>query len=165
LSRHLLIVGNAFRAVGFLLGIPSLLACLWLTALRLDLASLKPDRSVQSGSEAVNIGRDGIFGILAAGSAVIGKGFEVFGNVVGWFAGILDIVAAALTLTGVGLFFTGRGLVLHAVWARIAAGVAASGFLLISFFTMTALRRGAAYALIPIVVSIYMIWVLVRRFN
>jgi hypothetical protein len=88
----------------------------------------------------------------------IGKGLE-------WVAGIVDIVAGVVTVVGAVLFFTGRGLVMHATWARIAAGLMASGFLLISYLTMTALKRGAAFALIPIGVSIYMLWVLIRRFN
>jgi hypothetical protein len=161
-SRHLLIVANAFRAVGCLLGIPSLLAFLFLTALKLDLARLKADMSVESGSEGVN---NGIFGMIAAGAAVVAKGFGLIGGAVGWVAGILDIAAAVLTLVGVCVFFTGRGLVLHAAWARIAAIIASSGFLLISFLTMTSLRRGNAYALIPLALSIYMLWVLIRRFN
>jgi hypothetical protein len=165
LNRHLLIVANAFRTVGLLIGIPSLLVFLWLTALKLELAWLKPDPSVQSASEAVNIGRDGIVGIVVGIGTVIGKGFEFFGNAAGWIAGVFEIVAAAITLACACLFFTGRGLALHAAWARIAAGVTASGFLLISFMAMTALRRGAAFALIPIGVSIYMLWVLIRRFQ
>jgi hypothetical protein len=165
LNRHVLIVANAFRAAGFLLGIPSLLVCLWLTALKLELAWLSPDKSVHSGGNAVNIGRDGIVGIVVGLGTVVGRGFEFFGNAVGWIAGILDVAAAALTLAGACLFFTGRGLVLHSAWARIAAGVAASVLLLISFMAMTALRRGAAFALIPSGVSLYILWVLIRRFS
>jgi hypothetical protein len=144
LNRQLVTVAIAFRAVGILLGIPSLFACLWLTALKLDLAAIKPDKSGQSDWDAINIGRDGILGVIAAIFTPIFKGFELFGNLLGWFAGVLDIVAAALTLAAVCLFFTGRGLAQHSEWARIAAVFAASGFLLISFLTMTALRRGAA---------------------
>ena len=165
LNRHLLIVANAFRVVGFLVGIPSLLICLWLTALKFQLFWLKPDKSIQTSGEAINIGRDGIVGIIVAGATVIGKGFELANSAAGWIAGILDIAAAILALAGACLFFTGRGLVLHAAWARIIAGVAASGILLISFLALTSLRRGAAFALIPIGISIYMLWALIRRFN
>jgi hypothetical protein len=164
LSRHLRIVANGFRAVGLLLGIPSLLVCLCLTALKIDLARSKPVPSAQSGSD-VNLKRDGIVGVVEVVATVIVKSLELVGKGVDWIAGILAIVAAALTLAGASLFLTGRGLVLHAAWARIAAGLAASGFLLISFLVMTALRRGAVFALIPIAVSIYMLWVLIRRFN
>jgi hypothetical protein len=164
LSRHLLIVANGFRAVGLLLGIPSLLVCLCLTAVKIDLARSKPDPSAQSGSD-INLRRDGIVGVVGVVATAIVKPLEFVGKGVDLVAGILDIVAAALTLAGACLFFTGRGLVLHATWARIAAGLGASGFLLISFLAMTALRRGVAFALIPIGVSIYMLWVLIRRFN
>jgi hypothetical protein len=166
LNRHLLLLANGFRAVGLLLGIPSLLAFLWLASLKLQLAWLKPVKSTQSSGEAVNIGRDGIVGVVVAIGTVIGKGFEFMGDAIGWVAGILDVAAAVLTAAGVLLFFTGRGLSLHATWARIAAGAAATGFLLISFLALTSLRRGAApFALIPLSASIYMLWVLLRKFN
>jgi hypothetical protein len=165
LSRHLLIVANGFRAVGLLLGIPSLLVCLVLTAVKIDYARSKPDPSAQSGSD-INLKRDGVVGaVVGVAAIVIVKPLEFVGKFVGWAAGILDIVAAALTLAGVCLFFTGRGLAMHTTWARIAAGLGASGFLLISYLTMTALKRGAAFALIPIGASIYMLWVLIRRFS
>jgi len=159
------IVANGFRAVGLLLGIPSLLVFLWLTALKLELFWSKPDKAAQSGSEAINIGRDGIVGVVVALGTVIGKGFEFAGNAAGWVAGVLLVVAAALTLAGACLFFTGRGLILHAAWARIAAGMAALGFLLVSFLALTSLRRGGVFALIPVGAAAYMIWVLIRRFN
>ena len=148
--------------MGLLLGIPSLLVCLLLTAFKVDVARYKPDPSASD----INLKRDGIVGVVSGTLAtVIVRPLEFFGKFAGWVAGILDIVAAALTVAGVCLFFTGRGLALHATWARIAAGLGASGFLLISYLTMTALKRGAAFALIPIGVSIYMLWVLIRRFN
>jgi len=150
--------------VGLLLGIPSLLVCVSLTALKLDLYLAKPGPSAQSGSE-VNLGRDGIVGIIVAAGTVIGKGFEFFGNALGWISGIFGIVAAAFAVVGACLFLTGRGLVLHATWARIAAGLAAMGFLLVSFLAMTSLRRGGAFALIPIGVSVYMLWVLIHDFT
>ena len=165
MNRHLLIIANGFRTVGFLLGVPSLLVCLWLTALKVQLFLVKPDKS-QTGSDAINIGRDGIVGIITAGATVLAKGFEFMGDVAGWIAGVVDVAAFLLTLAGVFLFFTGRGLALHATWARIVAGFVASVFLIVSYFTMTALQRGAAvFALIPIGISIYMLWVLIRRFN
>jgi hypothetical protein len=163
LTRHLVIVGNGFRTVGLLLGIPSLLVCLCLTAVKIDLARSKPDPSAQSGSD-VNLKRDGIVGVVGAVATVIVKTLEFIGKGVDWVLGILDIVAAALTLAGACLFFTGRGLVMHATWARIAAGLAASSLLLISFLAMIALRRAAAFALIPTGISIYMLWVLIRRY-
>jgi hypothetical protein len=164
LDRHLLIVANGFRGVGLLLGIPSLVVCLSLTALKIDLARSRPDPSAQSGSD-INIQRDGIVGAVAAVATVIVKPLEFIGKTVEWFAGIFDILAAALTVAAACLFFAGRGLILHATWARIAAGLAALGFLLISFLTMTSLRRGGAFALVPIGMSIYMLWVLIRRFH
>jgi hypothetical protein len=48
-----------------------------------------------------------------------------------------DSPSSWAALAGACLFFTGRGLFLHSAWARIAAGVAASGFLLISFLALT----------------------------
>jgi hypothetical protein len=165
LDRHLLIVANGFRVAGFLLGIPSLLVCLWLTWGLIELAWLKPDKAALSGSQSIDIGRDGIVGIAVALATGVGKAFEFAGGATAFVMRMLDITAAALAVLGACLFFTGRGLFLHAAWARMIAGVAASGILLISFLALTSLRRGGTFALIPIGVSIYLLWVLVRRFN
>jgi hypothetical protein len=165
LSRHLLIVANGFRGVGLLLGIPSLVVCLWLTATKIELARAKADASTQSSPD-INIKRDGIVGVVSAVATVFAIPLWLFAKLADWIADLVDILAAVFTLVSVSLFFTGRGLVLHATWARITAILATSGFLLISFLVMTALRRGAAaFALIPIGGSIYMLWVLIRRFN
>lgn len=137
--------------------------CLWLTALKFDVPRSKPDPSAQSGND-INLGRDGIVGVVGAVATAIVKPLEMFGKLADWIVDMLDILAVALTIAGAGLFFTGRGLVLHAAWARIIAGFGATGFLLISFLAMTALRRGAAFALLPIGLSIYTLWVLIRRF-
>jgi hypothetical protein len=165
LDRHLLIVANGFRVVGILLGIPALLLCLWLTWGLIELAWLKPDKAALGGSHAINIGRDGIVGIAVALATGVGKAFEFLGGATTFVMRILDITAAALAVVGACLFFTGRGLFLHTAWARFIAGAAASGMLLVSFLALTSLRRGGPFALIPVGVSIYMLWVLARRFN
>jgi hypothetical protein len=159
-----MIVANGFRVVGFLLGVPSLLVCLWLTWGLIELAWLKPKADL-SGGQAINVGRDGIVGIVVALATGMGKAFEFAGDAAAFAMRIADVAAVALTVAGACLFFIGRGLLLHAGWARIAAGVGASGILLISFLALTSLRRAGTFALIPIGVSIYMLWVLVRRFN
>jgi hypothetical protein len=164
LDRHLLIVANGFRVVGFVLGIPSLLVCLWLTWGLIELAWLKP-KPDPSGGQAINIGRDGIVAIVTAIATGMGKAFEFAGDAAAFAMRMVDVGAVALTVVGACLFLTGRGLILHAAWARIAAGVGASGILLISFLALTSLPRGGTFALIPIGVSMYMLWVLVRRFN
>jgi hypothetical protein len=61
-----------------------------------------------------------------------------------WVTDLLDVVAFALTLAGTCLFCTGHGLVLHATWARVLAGLGATGSLVVSFLVMTALQGGAA---------------------
>ena len=142
-----------------------MLLCLWLTWGLIELAWLKPDKAALSGSQAINIGRDGIIGIAVALATGVGKAFEFVGGATTFVMRMLDIAAATLAVVGAVLFFTGRGLFLHAVWARLVAGAAASGMLLVSFLALTSLRRGGTFALIPVGVSIYMLWVLVRRFN
>src|SRR5579862_7162372 len=159
-SLHLLIVANGFRVVGLVLGIPALLLCLWLTA---DLARSKPDPSTQSGSD-VDLQRDGIVGVVGVVAKVIFTPLGLIGQALEFVARIIDILAAMLAVAGACLFFTGRGLVLHAAWARILAGLMASGFLLVSLMAMTVLKRGAAFGLIPIGMAIYMLWTLIRRF-
>lgn len=164
MDRHLLIVANGFRVIGFLLGIPSLLVCLWLTWGLIELAWLKP-RPDPSGSQAINVRRDGIIGIVVGLATGMGKAFEFAGDVAAFAMRMVDVGAVALTAVGACLFLTGRGLMLHAAWARIAGGIGASGILLISFLALTSLPRGGTFALIPLGVSIYMLWVLARRFN
>jgi hypothetical protein len=112
LNRHLLIVANGFRAVGLLLGIPSLVVCLWLTAFKIDLARSKPDPSAQSGYD-INLKRDGIVGVIEVVATVIVTPLELIGKAVDWLAGVFDILAAALTVAAACLFFTGRGLIQH----------------------------------------------------
>jgi hypothetical protein len=165
LDRNLLIVANGFRIVGSLLGIPSLPFCLWLTWGLIDIASVKPDKASLNSSDTTSIGRDGIIALVAGFAKGMGKAFEFATEATTFAMRILDVAAAALTLVGACLFLTGRGLIVHAAWARIVAGVGASGILLASFLTLTSLRRGGTFALIPMGLTIYVLWVLVRRFN
>ena len=166
MPRHLVIVANAFRTAGLLIGTPSLLAFLWLAVLWVQLWWLKPDRSVHDAAPTVNIQRDGLVGLLVAGATVVGKGLEFASNVATWVLGALSVAAAVLTVAGVTLFFTGRGLFAHAAWARVFAGLASALVLVVSFLVLTSLRRSsAAVALIPLGLSGYALWVLIRRFN
>jgi hypothetical protein len=163
--RHLLIVANGFRAMGLILGVPSLLVFLSLTTLKIELALSKPNPSTQN-QPPIDIGREGIVGVIRGVATIIVTPLELIVKGLDWVAGVVDIIAAVVAVVGACLFFTGRGLALHATWARIFAGLAASGCLLVSLLLMTALRRGAILvALIPIGLSIYMLWVLIRRFN
>jgi O-antigen ligase len=146
-----------------LLGVPSLLLCLWLIPFWYQEARLKP---AEGTKESINIQRDGIVGLVVAGATVAAKGFQLVSGAAVWLMGILSAAAAALTVAGALFFFTGRGLLLQAAWARILAGLMSGGALMVSFLVLTSLRRGAAYfALIPLGLSIYVLWVLVRRFN
>jgi hypothetical protein len=163
LNRHLLIVANGFRAAGFLIGLPSLLLCLYAGWIWIDVGVRAPDKVVTS---PVDIQRQGLVGLLIAGANVIGKGFELFVRASRLVLILISIVAVALTLVGASLFLLGRGLFHHALWARIVAEICASGALMISFLTLTSFRRGAVFlALIPLGISIYVLWVLIRKFS
>jgi hypothetical protein len=164
LDRHLLIVANGFRYAGIFLGIPALVACLCLTGLWIELAMVAP-KPIPSGSPAINLQRDGIVAVVVAGGTLVAKAFQFLTEASSWVIGSLSIVAFVLTLIGVAAFFTGRGLYGHATWARIVAGVIASGFFVVSFLAFTSIRRGPNFfALLPLSVSIYALWVLIRRF-
>ena len=123
-----------------------------------------PDKGVTSAP--VDIQRQGLVGLLIAGANVIGKGFELFGKASRLVLSLISIAAVALTLLGASLFLLGRGLFHHALWARIVAEICASGALMISFLTLTSFRRGVVFlALIPLGISIYVLWVLIRKFS
>ena len=170
MGRHLLIVANGFRAVGLLLAVPSLLVCLWITWILIQIALMKTGKPA-ADSEALNmtaadISKYGLIGLLMLGAKAAVKSMELVSGLALWALRAIDVVAAILTLIGASSFLTGRGLILHAAWARIAAGLIASFFLLASFLALTSMRRGAnLIALAPIAVSLYMLWVLTRRFN
>jgi hypothetical protein len=147
-----------------ILGIPSLLVCVGLTAFKIDMGRSKPDPSAQSRGD-VDLEGEGIVGLVHTVVAGIVTSLGFIAKGLDWAAGVLAIVAGALALSGASLFFTGRGLLLHQTWARVVASLATLGLLLISFLVMTSLRRGGAVAVIPIGMSVYMLWVLIRRFN
>jgi hypothetical protein len=165
LDRHLLIVANTFRIAGCVLGLPSLLVCLWLTAIWIQTTFLMPKIS-EAGTPDINIQRDGIVGLLVLGGTMVGKAFQFAASAFTWIAGVVDIAAFALALIGAALFFTGRGLVGHATWARILAGVAAFAIFAVSFLAFTSIRRGPNFiALVPLSAAVYALWVLIRRFG
>jgi hypothetical protein len=166
-STHLRIVAGAFRIVGLLLGIPSIAALGVEAYVAIDLGSLPappPDNS-----DYLDVGTYGLVGLLAnAGKAVgtgLGKILGLLSSAAPWVIGALAIASLALALVALLLYITGRGIRRRATWARIVGGVLTTGFVLISLRTLTVLPRDLL--ILPcliIALSLYTLWVLLRRY-
>jgi hypothetical protein len=82
------------------------------------------------------------------------------------FLAILIAVAVLGLLLGLLLYLTGRGIGHHATWARIFAMLISAGLALTSCAVMMVMRRdNAPFAVLPIGLSLYSLWVLIWRFG
>jgi hypothetical protein len=162
MDRHLIIVANAFRAGGVVVGVPSLIVLVvTATTLITSQAVPKPDNS-----PALDIGKYGLVGLLNNGARIFSRGASVALGLMSW--AMMAILGATLVLTLIGLvlFFTGRGLVAHATWARVIAILVSMMALLISFLTFTSAKNPPAMiALVPLGCAGYALWVLARHFQ
>lgn len=86
----------------------------------------------------------------------------------GFFNILLIVLAVAATfglLAALLLYLTGSGIGRHAVWARIVAILTASLLAVASCAVMAAMDRDhAPFAVLPIGLSLYTLWVLIWRF-
>ena len=91
----------------------------------------------------------------------IGKPLAFLSEAGLWIIGLLAAAALVATLFAVLLYMTGRGIARHARWARIAAIMLATVFLLVSLVALTSLRHDIApLAGLPIALFLYTIWAL-----
>ncbi len=161
LDRHLSIVANGFRAAGFVLGVPSIAALLFLSWAWI---SLRPGHPLVAPT--TDIGKYGLIALLSSGAYGVGKVFEFFGGATRWVAGMLAVLSFCTTLFSASLFYTGRGLMAHALWARLAGGILTFGLLLLSFAGMMSLPRGGAWISVLFAgLATYAMWVLGWRFS
>jgi hypothetical protein len=159
--RHLLIVAIGFRVAGLLLALASIAAL----ADFADTAWVMRQMPPPDTSAALDLQTYGLVALIA--NAARGAGYVLHA-----LSGVLSIILVALAITavfgllfGVLLYLTGRGIGQHAVWARIMAMLISAGLALISCAVMLVMRRDhAPFAVLPIGVSLYTLWVLIWRF-
>ena len=159
--RHLLIVALEFRLAGLLLGIPGVAA---LVVVIRDVLFLRkappPDKS-----EPLDIGTYGLAGLLNNGARGVGHLLFALNGVATWLLTLLAFVMLLVVLFAVGLYLTGRGIDRQAAWARIIALALSGGLALVSCVLMAVLRRELApFAVVPLGLSLYTLWVLLWRF-
>jgi hypothetical protein len=156
-SRHLSIVGNVFRVVGVVIGVPSLVALVYLGWALISFQSGVPPAS--------RGGDDGVGGLINTAARGMGAVFELVAAASRWIAEVLTVVSLVCSSIGASLFFTGRGLLQHATWARIVGALFALVVLLSSFWPVVNLSRGPAAVFSLLICScIYTLWVLGWRF-
>ena len=161
MDRHLSIVANGFRAAGWLVGIPSVAALLFMIWVLISLRNPTPP-----DPQYTDIGKYGLVGLLQSGACGLGKVFQFFGGLSRWVAGVLAGVSVLLMLFSAALFYTGRGLHHHATWARITGGLLAVLLLLFSSGLVLGLPRAGAWSSAVILcASVYALWVLGWRFS
>lgn len=158
MTKHLSILANLLRLIGAAVTLPALgvlaYSC-WF------LLSSQP-HTAPAGTDA----QDGLVWLMTLGARAVGSVFDLANQATRWLAEIVSTVALSVSLFGAGLFFTGRGLLRHATWARILAGVLVFGVLALSLGAILLLgSRGAAVVFAPAVgFCVYSLWVLALRF-
>lgn len=160
--RQRLIVALAFRIVGALVGIPALLAAIWLGIGGAELAH--GPGADKSGWLA--IGTYGLVGLL--GNAVHGAA-DVVGfllGLAGWVLVLLAIAAFINAVLGLMLYLIGRGLRRGALWARILGGFTCAVLALSGLVAVSVLPRDWAIGDAGMIAAMaYGLWVLGWRFG
>jgi hypothetical protein len=148
-----------FHAVSLVLGIPSLLACMFFTweSVRFHLLP-NPSESGPSGDQLIDL--------FVSGFRLFGKILALFGGAVQWALLALAVASFLSSLFALILFFTARGIEAGRPWARILGILLALVPLFCSLAALTALDRSLPWALAAItaVASVYVIWTLGWRF-
>jgi hypothetical protein len=159
LRDHRRIVARAFGTGGLVLGVPALLALLFVCA---NLFVLRP---APDKSSYLDVGTYGIAGLLTNGAHGVAKVLEWLGGIATWIEEGLATGLLAAVLLAVALYFIGRGIERHASVARFAALALAGVFLLFWLAVLLSVPRdmivvpglGAAAA-------VYVIWVMGWRY-
>jgi hypothetical protein len=163
--RHLLIVAIGFRLAGLLLTIAAIAA---LVDLGDTVLVIQRTPSPDTG-EPLDIATYGLIALLVNTARGAGYVLHALTAIVGVLVVILMAAAVLALLFGVLLYLIGRGIGRHATWARIVALTICAGLALISFAVMMVMRRDlapdqAAWAALPIGLSLYVRWTLIWRF-
>jgi hypothetical protein len=161
MTRHLLIVAIGFRLTGILLGVASIAALIDLADTALLLRRTPPPET----GLPLDIETYGLVGLLHNAARGVGFGLHALAGLLNILVVILAVAAALALLFALLLYLTGRGIGQHATWARIVAILLSLSLALTSCAIMAVMRRdNAAFATLPIGVSLYALWVLIWRF-
>ena len=159
--RHLLILATGFRVAGVLLAVMSIAALVDFADTARVMRQLPPPDT----GAPLDIGTYGLIALIANTARGGGYLLHALAGVVTILLVVLSVAAVMLLLFGVLLYLTGRGIGHHALWARIVGFLISAVFLLSSCAIMAVMRRdNAAFALLPIGLSLYSLWVLIWRF-
>jgi hypothetical protein len=159
--RHLLIVAVGFRLAGILLGLASIAALVDLTDTALLLRRTPPPEA----GPPLDVKTYGLVGLLHNAARGIGFGLHALAGFLSILVMIMLAAAVLALLLALLLYLTGRGIGQHATWARIVAILLSLSLSLASCAIMAVMRRDhAAFATLPIGVSLYALWVLIWRF-
>jgi hypothetical protein len=163
MHRQVAIVANAFQVTAFLIGIPSLIASLWLGWQILTLPRLTPESAASSTGESTT----SLVSLLMDGARLLGKVFGAFASAAQVVITIAAVVSFAALLCSVLLYFVGRGLHSHESWARVVGIVMMLGMLFISGIGALSVRRGLIGLILTAAAAacVYALWTLFRRFE
>jgi hypothetical protein len=158
---HLMIIAVGFRLTGALLGIAAIAALVDFADTALMMHRLPPDTST-----ALDVGTYGLVGLLHNGARGVSKAMYAFLTGPGlWFIAFLAFLALLILVVAIVLYFTGRGVGHHAAWARFMAILISIGLAATSCAIALLIRRELVpFALAPIALSLYALWVLIWRF-
>jgi uncharacterized membrane protein (DUF2068 family) len=160
MANHRLIVAGGFRVAGWVLGLPALLAAIWLGVGAFTFTHLPAE-----ASPYLSVQRYGLVGLLTNSAHAAASALVFLGHLAGWLLGMLAVLALFTALFGVLLELTGRGLWRAAAWARALAIVICAIGLLNGLGALALLPRGAAMADgVMIAIEAYALWVLGWRF-
>lgn len=160
--RHLLIVAIGFRLAGFVLGVASIATLVDLADTALMMRRTPPPEA----GPALDISTYGLVALISNAMRGLALGVHALAGFLTIILVILAIGAVFALLLGIVLYLTGRGIGHHAMWARVSGIVLSIGLALVSCAIMAVMRRDhAAFAALPIGLSLYALWVMVWRFD
>ena len=161
MMRHLLIVAIGFRLAGLLLGVASIAALVDLADTALLLRRTPPP----DVGAPLDIKTYGLVGLLHNAARGVGFGLHALASLLSILVVIMLAASVLALLLALLLYLTGRGIGHHATWARIVAMLLSFSLALASCAIMAVMPRDhAAFAALPIPLSLYALWVLIWRF-
>ena len=150
-----------FRIAGLALVLASIAALADLA----DTAWVMRQTPPPDAAAALDIQTYGLVALIANAARGAGHALHALAGILSIILVVFAVAAVLALLFGVLLYLTGRGIGHHAVWARIMAMLISAGLALTSCAVMIMMRRDhAPFAVRPIGVSLYSLWVLIWRF-
>jgi hypothetical protein len=159
-STHRPIVARGFRAVGLVIGLPSVVLFVVLAAATLTLRLPPLDTS-----GPLDIGTYGLVALLVAGARGISSAFGFLIKAMDWAIALMAVVSLAVAVLGLFLFVVGRGLQRRAAWARVLGVLTLVSCLAVTLGALSILPHGLlTFDWLLIGVTLYSLWALVRRY-